>query len=85
MAKPQSFPTEQTHGAILPNTAEVPIAPTAQPGPLLKLPSVLRIFPVSRSAWLAGVKTGKYPAPVRLSARSVAWRASDLAALVSSL
>ena len=52
---------------------------------LLKLPKVLSIFPVSRSAWLAGVKAGRYPAPVRLSTRSVAWRASDVAALVASL
>lgn len=52
---------------------------------LLKLPNVLSIFPVSRSAWLAGVKAGRYPAPVRLSTRSVAWRASDVAALVASL
>ena len=52
---------------------------------LLKLPCVLRTFPVSRSAWLAGVKAGRYPAPVRLSARSVAWRAEDIRALVASL
>lgn len=84
MAKTQSFPTEKPQDAALPSAA-APIATTAQPGPLLKLPNVLRIFPVSRSAWLAGVKAGKYPAPVRLSARSVAWRASDLDALVSSL
>ncbi len=52
---------------------------------LWKLPTVLQNFPVSRSAWLAGVKSGRYPAPVRLSARSVAWRAADVAALVASL
>lgn len=52
---------------------------------LWKLPAVLQKFPVSRSAWLAGVKAGRYPAPVRLSARSVAWRADDIRALVASL
>jgi prophage regulatory protein len=52
---------------------------------LLKLPQVLIKFPVSRSGWLAGVKAGKYPAPVRLSARAVAWRAADIDALVAGL
>lgn len=54
-------------------------------GLLYKLPSVLKAFPVSRSAWLAGVKAGRYPAPVRLSPRSVTWRAEDIRALVASL
>lgn len=53
--------------------------------PLWKLPLVLKAFPVSRSAWLAGVKAGRYPAPVRLSPRSVAWRSEDIRALVAAL
>ena len=52
---------------------------------LWKLPQVLRYFPVSRSAWLAGVKAGRYPAPVRLSTRSIAWRPADVVALAASL
>lgn len=52
---------------------------------LWKLPVVLQTFPVSRTAWLAGVKAGRYPAPVRLSPRSVAWRAEEIRALVASL
>lgn len=54
-------------------------------GSLWKLPTVLAEVPVSRSAWLAGVKAGRYPAPVRLSVRSVAWRAEDVRALIASL
>lgn len=62
-------------------------APTVQAthAPLWKLPTVLEHFPVSRSVWLAGVKAGRYPAPVRLSARSVAWRADQVMDLVRSL
>lgn len=52
---------------------------------LWKLPTVLTEFPVSRSSWLAGVKAGKYPKPVRISARSVAWRAADIRSLIASL
>lgn len=52
---------------------------------LLRLPKVLQRFPVSRSDWYAGVRTGKYPTPVKLSERSVAWRTSDIDALIDSL
>ena len=49
---------------------------------LMRLPAVLEVVPLSRSGWLAGVKAGKFPAPVRLSERVVAWRASDIQALI---
>ncbi|HMP09195.1 AlpA family phage regulatory protein [Hydrogenophaga sp.] len=52
---------------------------------LWRLPTVLAHVPVSRSGWWAGVKSGQYPAPVRLSARCVAWRAADIRSLVESL
>ncbi|MBN2569988.1 MAG: AlpA family phage regulatory protein [Deltaproteobacteria bacterium] len=42
-------------------------------GRLLRLPQVLERYPVSRSTFLAGVKSGRYPKPVRLSARCVGW------------
>lgn len=51
---------------------------------LLRLPQVLAVFPVSRSAWWAGVKAGKYPAAVKLGPRTTAWRASDIKALIES-
>ena len=52
---------------------------------LLSLPDVLQRYPVSRSVWLTGVKDGMFPKPVRLSAWRVAWRASDIYALIASL
>lgn len=55
------------------------------PETLLRLPKVLQRFPVSRSDWYAGVRAGKYPTPVKLSERSVAWRASDIDALIDAL
>lgn len=54
-------------------------------GALLRLASIIGphgLIPVSRSTWWAGVKSGRYPRPVRLGARAVAWRASDIAALI---
>ena len=48
----------------------------------LRLPQVLAVFPVSKSTWWAGVKSGRYPAPTRsLSRRITAWRIEDIRAL----
>lgn len=51
---------------------------------LLRLPEVLRRYPVSRSTWYEGVKRGRYPAPVKLSARISAWRKSDIDEIVAN-
>ncbi len=40
------------------------------------------LFPVSRSSWYEGVKSGRYPAPVRLGPRTTAWRAVDIRRLI---
>jgi len=49
----------------------------------VRLPIVLAHFPVSRSAWWAGVKIGKYPKPVKLGENTSAWRVEDIRALIS--
>ena len=52
---------------------------------LLRLPQVLALIPVSRSAWWAGCKSGRYAKPVKLGPRTTAWRAADIAALLEKL
>jgi prophage regulatory protein len=52
---------------------------------LLRLPAVLARLPVSRAHFYARVKSGEYPAPIKLGARSVAWRSSDIEALIARL
>ena len=52
---------------------------------LLRLPEVLKIIPVSRATWYEGVKTGRFPAQVKLGPRIAAWRRSDIDRLVASL
>lgn len=49
---------------------------------LLRLPAVQAIVPVSRSTWYAGIKSGIYPAPIKISARASAWKLADIQALV---
>jgi prophage regulatory protein len=50
--------------------------------PLLRLPQVLKIIPVSRSTWWAGVKSGRFPKPIKLGPRTTCWRESDIMKLV---
>lgn len=45
-------------------------------------PPVDPIIPVSKSTWWEGVKSGRYPQPVKLGPRITAWRASDIRALI---
>jgi len=47
-------------------------------------PPIPPIIPVSRSTWLEGVKTGRYPKAVKLSPRVVVWRAADIRALIEN-
>ena len=50
----------------------------------LRLPQVLAVFPVSRSTWLTGVRTGRFPQPVKLGPATTAWRAQDIRGLIAS-
>ena len=51
----------------------------------LRLPQVLHIVPISKSAWWEGCKNGRFPKPVKLGPRTTAWKAEDIAALVKQL
>lgn len=51
----------------------------------LRLPQVLAIVPISKSAWWEGCRTGRYPKPVKLGPRTTAWRVEDIADFVRSL
>lgn len=50
----------------------------------LRLRQVLAVFPVSRSTWLEGVKSGRYPKQVKLGPRAVAWRIEDIRRLIAN-
>jgi len=43
------------------------------------------IYPVSKSTWWAGVKSGRFPQPVKLSERCTAWRVEDIHALIEQV
>ena len=48
------------------------------PQSLLRLRQVLELIPVSKSSWWAGVKSGRYPAAIKLGAGTTCWRASEV-------
>ena len=43
------------------------------------------IIPVSRTTWWMGIRKGIYPKPVKISARTTAWKVEDIRALVEEL
>lgn len=58
--------------------------PTLPETGFVRLPTILRLIPVSRSAWWQGIKDGRYPAPVKLSPRVTAWRVEEIRALIQN-
>ena len=51
----------------------------------VRLPGVLAVFPVGKSTWWEGVRTGRFPKPVKLGPRTTAWRVEDIRALVKKV
>ncbi|MDI1278516.1 AlpA family transcriptional regulator [Methylobacter sp.] len=72
-------------------TASNPIPPVA----FLKLwqiignpkavPPIPALIPIGRTSFLNGVKSGKYPKPVKLGVRTTAWRVEDIRSLIEKL
>jgi prophage regulatory protein len=44
-------------------------------------PPIPALVPVSKSAWWAGIKSGKYPAGIKLGPKTTVWRIKDVRAL----
>ncbi len=47
-------------------------------------PPIPPIIPVCKSTWWEGVKTGRYPKPIKLSPRVTVWRVEDILALIDN-
>lgn len=47
-------------------------------------PPILPLIPVSKSTWWAGIKTGRFPKPVKIGG-ATAWKANDIAELIERL
>lgn len=51
----------------------------------VRVPQILAVIPISRSSWWAGVKSAKYPAPIKLGANTTVWKAEDIHALIRQI
>lgn len=45
-------------------------------------PPIPPLIPVGHSTWWEGVKTGRFPKPVKFGARIAMWRVEDIRALI---
>lgn len=58
----------------------------------LRLPQIIgdrkrgieAIIPISRAAWWAGVRSGRFPSSVKLGPKTTAWRVEDIRALIQA-
>lgn len=48
------------------------------------VPPIPAILPVSKSTWWSGVKSGRFPAPVKLGPRTTCWKVEDIRALIAA-
>lgn len=60
-------------------------APTLPAAGFIRIGTVLSFIPLSRSVWWAGIRDGRYPAPVKLGPRAVGWRVEDIRGLIDKL
>jgi predicted DNA-binding transcriptional regulator AlpA len=44
----------------------------------IRLSEILKLLPISKSTWWAGVKDGRFPKPIKLGSRITAWRVEDI-------
>ena len=51
----------------------------------VRLPQILAVIPICRSAWYAGVRSGRYPRSVRLGTRTTAWKVDAIRQLLDRL
>lgn len=51
----------------------------------LRLSQVLSVIPIGKTSWWNGVKSGRFPRPIKLSPRCTAWRAEDIRDLIMRL
>jgi prophage regulatory protein len=43
------------------------------------------IIPIGRTSFLTGVKSGKYPQPIKLGPKTTAWRVEDIRDLIETV
>ena len=50
----------------------------------VRLATILKLIPISKSTWWAGVKSGHFPQSVKLGKRVTAWKVEDIHQLINN-
>lgn len=48
-----------------------------------KLKAIPALIPVGKSTWWEGVRSGRFPKPIKLGPRITAWRVEDIRTLIA--
>ena len=48
-------------------------------------PPIPAIIPVAKSTWWQGIKSGRFPQPIKLSPRVTVWKVEDIRELIIKL
>ena len=48
-------------------------------------PPIPAIIPISKSSWWNGIKSGRYPKPIKLGENTTVWKENDIRKLVEKL
>lgn len=59
--------------------------PTLPTEGYVRLTQILKVIPIGKTSWWNGVKSGKFPQPVKLSERCTAWRVEDIRDLIQRI
>ena len=76
--EPSPQQVHAVHSAAPESQPDRPNSAPAKPGKLQRLNVVEDRTGLKKSSIYAGAKAGTFPAPVRLSARAVAWREDEI-------
>jgi prophage regulatory protein len=48
-------------------------------------PPIAPLLPISSTQWWEGVRTGRYPAPIKLGEATTVWRAEEIRSLIDEI
>lgn len=60
------------------------ITPLPQEG-FVRLPQVLHVLGIGKTTFWEGIKTGRFPAPVKLGPRTSVWKVEDIRNLINRI
>jgi len=51
---------------------------------LLRIKQILKLIPISSASWWNGVKSGRFPKPIKLGPNTTVWRSEDVQEIVDN-